>query len=175
LRRHPRRDSSNEPPVWEGDVIYHIGPTSGELKRFCVNRHWEMTNGAFLDFSVRGVGLKELWELPWHQNWAMDAPGASLAGVDDKHERLCLKRVEAVHAALSLLPAKHLYRGMLIVGLGVYQCGQEDVSQPVDAEVVEIIIREIQPESASEVPDSSFELVPSQRSDGGRGLLEIPS
>jgi hypothetical protein len=64
---------SNEPPAYEGDVIYQVGPTSGELKRFCVNRHWGMTNGAFLDFSVRRVGLKELWELPWHREWPMDA------------------------------------------------------------------------------------------------------
>jgi prepilin-type N-terminal cleavage/methylation domain-containing protein len=63
----------NEPPAYEADVIYHVGVASGEIKRFCVNRHNEMINGAFLDFSVRRVGLKELWRLPWHRNWPMDA------------------------------------------------------------------------------------------------------
>ena len=55
-------------------MIYQVGPTGGELKRFCVNRHWGMTDGAFLDFSVRKVGPKEIWELPWNRNWPMDAP-----------------------------------------------------------------------------------------------------
>jgi prepilin-type N-terminal cleavage/methylation domain-containing protein len=68
---NPRHE--NEPPAYVVDVIYGSGSASGELKRFCVNRHQEMTNGAFLDFSVRRVGLKELWELRWHRNWPMDA------------------------------------------------------------------------------------------------------
>ena len=45
---------------------------------------------------------------------------------------------------------------MLVVGPGVYECGQEDVSEAVDAEVVEVIIGEIQPESSPEVSDSSL-------------------
>jgi hypothetical protein len=60
---------TDEPPEYVRDVIYQVGPTSGELKRFCVNRHNGATNGALLDFSVRRVGLKELWELKWHRNW----------------------------------------------------------------------------------------------------------
>jgi len=60
---------SNEPPEYEADVIYNEGPSSGEMKRFCVNRHQGFINGAFLDYSVRKVGLKELWELKWHRNW----------------------------------------------------------------------------------------------------------
>jgi hypothetical protein len=33
------------------------------------------------------------------------------------------------------------------------------MSQPILAEIVEIVLREIQPESSSEVPDSSLEFV----------------
>ncbi len=65
---------TDEPPQYETDVIYQIGLTEGELKRFCVNRHNEMINGAFLDFSVRKVGLKQLWRLRWHRDWPMNAP-----------------------------------------------------------------------------------------------------
>jgi prepilin-type N-terminal cleavage/methylation domain-containing protein len=61
-----RRD---EPPAFEWDVVYDEGHALGEMKRFCVNRHNAMINGAFLDFSVRTVGLKELWQLKWHRNW----------------------------------------------------------------------------------------------------------
>jgi prepilin-type N-terminal cleavage/methylation domain-containing protein len=69
---NPRFD--NEPPAYEGDVIFQTGPASGEMKRFCVNRHKERTNGVFLDFSVRPVGLKELWVLRWHQDWPIGDP-----------------------------------------------------------------------------------------------------
>jgi prepilin-type processing-associated H-X9-DG protein len=33
---------------------------------FCINRHDGFINGLFLDWSVRRVGLKELWTLKWH-------------------------------------------------------------------------------------------------------------
>lgn len=34
---------------------------------FCINRHNEYINGLFLDWSVRKVGLKELWTLKWYE------------------------------------------------------------------------------------------------------------
>jgi len=40
-----------------------------EMRRFCMDRHFEQINMAFMDFSVRTVGLKELWELDWHREW----------------------------------------------------------------------------------------------------------
>ena len=33
---------------------------------FCMDRHNECINGLFLDWSVRRIGLKELWTLKWH-------------------------------------------------------------------------------------------------------------
>ncbi len=33
---------------------------------FCINRHYGHVNGLFLDWSVRRIGLKELWTLKWH-------------------------------------------------------------------------------------------------------------
>jgi prepilin-type N-terminal cleavage/methylation domain-containing protein/prepilin-type processing-associated H-X9-DG protein len=33
---------------------------------FCINRHNAHVNGLFLDWSVRKIGLKELWTLKWH-------------------------------------------------------------------------------------------------------------
>jgi len=36
------------------------------IQSFCLNRHREYVNGLFLDWSVRKVGLKELWTLNWY-------------------------------------------------------------------------------------------------------------
>ena len=44
------------PPRFEGVSILHP---------FCINRHNGYINGLFLDWSVRKIGLKELWTLKW--------------------------------------------------------------------------------------------------------------
>ena len=36
---------------------------------FCVNRHDGFTNGLFLDFSVKKIGLKQLWTLKWREDF----------------------------------------------------------------------------------------------------------
>jgi prepilin-type processing-associated H-X9-DG protein len=59
----------DEPPVFEDDIWT---PNTNEIRRPCVNRHRGMVNGLFLDFSVRKIGLKQLWELQWHKNWNPD-------------------------------------------------------------------------------------------------------
>jgi prepilin-type processing-associated H-X9-DG protein len=45
-----------------------LRPESGGvgIHNFCMNRHQEYVNGLFLDWSVREVGLKELWTLNWY-------------------------------------------------------------------------------------------------------------
>lgn len=58
---HTDEPLEHEDDFWE--------PNANEMKRVCVNRHRGAVNGLFLDFSVRKVGLKELWELSWHKNW----------------------------------------------------------------------------------------------------------
>ncbi|MGD8500088.1 MAG: type II secretion system protein [Phycisphaerales bacterium] len=44
---------------------YELAPR-GSMWRFCMNRHNGHINFLFLDWSVRKVGLKELWTLKWH-------------------------------------------------------------------------------------------------------------
>ena len=39
---------------------------------FCIDRHNGTVNGVFVDFSVRPIGLKELWELRWYKGWRTD-------------------------------------------------------------------------------------------------------
>jgi hypothetical protein len=36
---------------------------------FCIDRHLACVNAVFLDWSVRRVGLKELWTLKWNQSF----------------------------------------------------------------------------------------------------------
>jgi len=42
---------------------------SGSGGEICINRHDGTLNSLFLDWSVRPVGLKELWTLKWHLQW----------------------------------------------------------------------------------------------------------
>jgi len=53
-------------------------PWSGEnancMQFFCMNRHNEKTNGVFLDYSAREIGLKELWKLKWHRGYKVNDP-----------------------------------------------------------------------------------------------------
>ncbi len=42
---------------------------SSTINTFCIDRHEGMTSGVFLDFSVRSIGLKELWKQKWHRNY----------------------------------------------------------------------------------------------------------
>jgi len=63
---------SDEPPAYPEDVVAFAGVAKGEMKNYVVNRHNGAINGAFLDFSARKIGLKELWELDWHRDWNPD-------------------------------------------------------------------------------------------------------
>jgi hypothetical protein len=55
------------PPWYDG---YWVQATSNnEMQYVCLNRHNGAVNGVFMDFGARKIGLKELWELPWHRNW----------------------------------------------------------------------------------------------------------
>ena len=51
-----------QPPRAEGSLRQKMGS-------FTINRHNEHVNGLFLDWSVRKIGIKELWTLKWHMQW----------------------------------------------------------------------------------------------------------
>jgi len=62
---------TDEPPEYDGE------PISGnidEMRICCINRHDGIVNMAFLDFSARKVGLKQLWGLKWHRSYDIHAP-----------------------------------------------------------------------------------------------------
>lgn len=67
---------TNAPPDYFGQ------PWQGQsnMARFCVNRHNAMINGAFLDWSVRPIDLKELWTLKWNREYNTTGPYTRLGG-----------------------------------------------------------------------------------------------
>ncbi len=67
----------DDPPAFEGEP-FNWGSQMG---RFCINRHEGFINSAFLDFSARKIGLKELWTLKWHRSFLVDGPWTIAGGV----------------------------------------------------------------------------------------------
>jgi prepilin-type processing-associated H-X9-DG protein len=57
------------------------GTGTGGMRPFCVNRHSGYVNCLFLDWSVRKVGLKELWTLKWHEDFDTAGPWTRAGGV----------------------------------------------------------------------------------------------
>lgn len=59
----------DSPPEYDGAI--RPFPIGG-MEYFCINRHDATINGLFLDWSVRKVGLKELWTLRWRAHFPVD-------------------------------------------------------------------------------------------------------
>jgi len=59
------------PPQRPDDASYVWGSGGGpnEIRRFTMDRHGGAMNMLFLDWSVKKVGLKELWTLKFHRTW----------------------------------------------------------------------------------------------------------
>ena len=51
----------------------------------CINRHNGAVNCLFMDWSVRKVGLKELWTLKWHRDFDTEGPWTKAGGVKNEH------------------------------------------------------------------------------------------
>jgi len=63
--------ATNEFEAWSGN----------NMARCCINRHQGFVNTAFLDWSARSVGLKELWTLKWHRSFNTMGPWTQAGGV----------------------------------------------------------------------------------------------
>jgi prepilin-type N-terminal cleavage/methylation domain-containing protein/prepilin-type processing-associated H-X9-DG protein len=65
---------TDKPPAYDGEIppIIHFGGwghNPDAMKGASIDRHNGSINMLFLDYSIRKVGLKELWYLRWHKRW----------------------------------------------------------------------------------------------------------
>jgi len=72
--------------LWPKDTdqppAYEFAAWSGShMARCCINRHNGAVNALFMDFSVRKVGLKELWTLKWHRAFNTNGPWTKAGGM----------------------------------------------------------------------------------------------
>jgi len=70
-------DDDDTPPKYDG---LQSRSDADAMNRFCLNRHNGFVNGLFMDFSVRKVGLKELWTLKWHRQFNTAGPWTKAGG-----------------------------------------------------------------------------------------------
>jgi len=68
-------------PDWRHPAPFVEGLMDPHMGCFTINRHNEHINGLFLDWSVRKVGLKELWTLKWHMQFDTAGPWTKAGGV----------------------------------------------------------------------------------------------
>ena len=72
------------PPEYEdGPQLFPQGPeiSGGGMWQWVINRHDGGINGLFMDWSVRKVGLKELWTLKWSRPFDTAGPWTRAGGV----------------------------------------------------------------------------------------------
>jgi prepilin-type processing-associated H-X9-DG protein len=59
---------TDSPPARDNMPWEDSNPYRG-MGRFCKNRHEGYINCLFLDFSVKKIGLKQMWTLKWHRTF----------------------------------------------------------------------------------------------------------
>ena len=73
-------DAGPSPPQCDAIPTLHVrAPESRNT--VCINRHSGAVNALFMDWSVRKVGLKELWTLKWHRQYNTAGPWTLAGGV----------------------------------------------------------------------------------------------
>lgn len=63
------RQSDSPPPAPRQTIDQKEFGNIGHMELFCINRHQGKVNLLFMDWSVRGVGLKSLWSLKWNRQY----------------------------------------------------------------------------------------------------------
>jgi prepilin-type N-terminal cleavage/methylation domain-containing protein/prepilin-type processing-associated H-X9-DG protein len=65
--------ATDNPPEHENDLWT---PNAEEIRRCVLKRHGDYVNALFMDWSVKRVGLKEVWEIWWHKQWPQNRTDA---------------------------------------------------------------------------------------------------
>jgi hypothetical protein len=71
-------DSDDTPPQYSD---WQDRSDTNAMNRYCLDRHRQRINAAFLDYSVRPVGLKELWTLNWYNGYDRAGSWTSVGGI----------------------------------------------------------------------------------------------
>jgi prepilin-type processing-associated H-X9-DG protein len=66
---------ANEFAAWSGNL----------MGRCAINRHQGFVNAAFMDWSARKVGIKELWTLKWHKQFDTSGPYTKAGGMQPEN------------------------------------------------------------------------------------------
>lgn len=64
-----------------GGIREHYRLVGGQMDCFCINRHTGYSGALFMDWSVRRVGIKELWALKWHRQFNTEGRWTRAGGV----------------------------------------------------------------------------------------------
>lgn len=73
---------TDTPPEYDGQPRASGGTNPrNEMNHFCTNRHNGSINILFLNWTVRKVGLKELWTLKWHRQFDTAGPYTKAGGM----------------------------------------------------------------------------------------------
>ena len=85
LQHHANPDYLTRPAAFEGMFERKTSKWwfggEGMMNSFCIDRHHGCINVAFMDWSTRKVGLKELWTLKWFSNYNTNGPWTRAGGV----------------------------------------------------------------------------------------------
>ena len=76
------RENDQPPDIADGVMAVPDRPNTNEMERVCVDRHGGTLNNISCDWSVRAVGVKELWTLKWHKNYNVRGPWTKGGGVN---------------------------------------------------------------------------------------------
>jgi hypothetical protein len=65
---------------------------TNSMSPFCIPRHGEFIHGVFMDWSVRKLGLKELWTLAWNPDFNVNGPFTRAAGMQPEDWPVWMRR-----------------------------------------------------------------------------------
>ena len=71
-------DDTDTPPHYDGE---RLNGDEDSMQRFCINRHDGFINAAFVDYTVRRVGLKELFTLKWSRRYNTAGAWTTAGGI----------------------------------------------------------------------------------------------
>jgi prepilin-type N-terminal cleavage/methylation domain-containing protein/prepilin-type processing-associated H-X9-DG protein len=80
------------PPLTEAEAATSPNIGNNSMRPFCIARHGGFINGLFMDWSVRKVGIKELWTLKWGPEFNVRGPWTAVGGATGEDWPLWMRK-----------------------------------------------------------------------------------